>query len=78
LTTVRFDYRPRSEHQSVEPVEGGVLIALCEGGIVEHRIDEVIHAPAVGEDCLSDVDELHGVFPDDVNAEQSAGFAMEE
>ena len=45
------------------------LVALGQRGIVEHGVDEVVERSAERHDCLSDVQQLAGAFPDNVDAQ---------
>ena len=75
---LRYSSTPRSRHQAIQPVECGVLIALCERGIVEDRIDEVVNAATQCQHRLTNMDEFDGVLSDNVNAEQFAGLTVKQ
>ena len=64
--------------EAADAVEGGDLVALGEGGVVEDGVDEVLDGAAEGHDGLADVDEFCGAFADDVDAEDLAGVAVED
>src|SRR6266849_1207961 len=64
--------------EPVDAVEGCDLVALCQGRVVEHRVDEVVDCPAERQHRLADVDQLARPLADDVDAEQLAGLAVKD
>src|SRR6266446_6062824 len=64
--------------QPVDAVEGRHFVAFRQGGVIEHRVDEVVYRSAEREHRLADVDQLAGTFADDVDAEQLAGLAVKD
>ena len=64
--------------QAAQAIEGGHLVALGEGGVVEDGVDEVVHRAAQGHHRLADVDQLAGALADNVHAQHLAGVAMED
>src|SRR6516165_9833461 len=62
---------------AAQPIERRHLVALGQRGIVEYRVDEVVHGSVEGHDGLADVDQLAGALADDVHAQHLAGVAME-
>src|SRR3569623_412058 len=63
---------------TVEGVEGGELVGLGEGRVVEGVLDEVVDGAAEVEDGLSEKYELGGAFADDVGAEEFAALEVED
>src|SRR3569623_2354377 len=63
---------------TVEGVDGGDLVGLREGRVVEGVLDEVVDGAAEVEDGLSDMYELGGAFADDVCAEELAALEVED
>src|ERR1039458_4830883 len=53
----------------VQPVERRNFIAFRQGGVVEHRIHEVLQLSAQRHHRLADVQQLAGAFADDVHAQ---------
>ncbi len=68
----------RRPGKPVDAVERGSLIALCEGGVIEHRIDEVVHSTAERHHCLSNVQQFGGALSDDVHSQQMPGLAVKD
>src|SRR5579862_6515218 len=64
--------------QPVDAIEGGGLVALGQGWIVEYRVDEVVEIAVERHDRLADMDELRRALADDVHAEHLARFAVED
>src|SRR5579859_6783047 len=54
----------------VHGVQGGDLVRLGQGRVVEHRVDQVVDGAAAAHDGLADVDELGGPGAEHVHAEQ--------
>ncbi|EAU65622.1 hypothetical protein STIAU_6500 [Stigmatella aurantiaca DW4/3-1] len=72
---------PQRSEQPVEAVEGGHPVGLGHGGVVEGGIDEVVDGvarPLLGHDRLADVDDLRGVVPQAVDAEDLPRVPVEE
>jgi hypothetical protein len=59
-------------------MERGRLVTLGERGIVENGVNEVDNLALEPEDCVADVQEFRGIFPEDMRPQQFQGFAMEE
>ncbi len=53
----------------VHGVQGGDLVGLGQGGVVEHRVDQVVDGAAAAHHGLADVNDLRGAGAEDVNAE---------
>src|SRR5438093_13669607 len=78
-----FVYRPGKRFLSdlVEPVrgiEGGDLVGVGEGRVVEDRVDEVVDGETPRHRRLADVDELRGGGPEDVNAFEGARVGVDQ
>src|SRR6202044_3514694 len=68
----------RRPGKPVDAVECGSLIALGKGGVIEHRIDEVVQCAAERHDCLPDVQQFASALADDVHAQQMPRLAMKD
>src|ERR1700730_7224729 len=64
--------------EPIDAVEGRHFVAFRQGGVVEHRVDEVVDRPAERQHCLTDVDQLACPLADDVDAEHLAGLAVKD
>src|SRR6202171_1046270 len=64
--------------EPVDAVEGGDLVAFRQGGVVEHRVDEVVDRSAERQHRLTDVDQLARPLADDMDAEQLPGLAVKD
>ena len=53
--TDRINASVRCPGQTVDAVERGSFVALSQGGVIEHRIDEVVQRAAEGHDSLPDM-----------------------
>src|ERR1017187_1326937 len=62
----------------VQPVERRDFIAFRQGGIVEHRIHEVLQLSAQRHHRLANVQQLAGAFADDMHAQDRMRLAMED
>ena len=71
---VRSNSQPWAGH----PVEGGRGVALGQGQIADHGLDEVVDRAAVSDDRLADVDHFGGLVPDDVYSQQFPGIEVEQ
>ena len=59
--------------QPVHHVQCGDLVRLRQGRVVEHRVDQVVDGAVAAHDRLADVDQLGGLWAEDVHPEQAAG-----
>src|SRR5258708_31966635 len=64
--------------QLVAAVEGGDLVALGEGRVVEHGLDEVVDGALQAHHGLTDMNELGRAGADDVHAEDGLGLLVDE
>ena len=62
--------------EPVDAVERRHFVALRQGRIIEHGVDEVVDFTVERQHRLTDVDQLARPFADDVDAEQLAGLAV--
>src|ERR1700677_3427694 len=58
----------RSPGKPVDAVERGGFIALSKGGVIEHRINEVVQCPAEGHDRLPNVQQLTGALANNMHS----------
>jgi hypothetical protein len=54
---------------TINTVKGGCLITFCQCGVIENRVNEVVHGAAKSHDGLTDVDELTCTFTQYVHAQ---------
>src|SRR5271170_2215530 len=73
LWSVLFKFR-----QAIDAIKGGRLVALSQGGIVKHRIDEVVYLAAQSHDSLTDVHQLRRALANNVHAQNLPRFAMKD
>src|SRR5271155_2416815 len=73
LWSVLFKFR-----QAIDAVKGGSLIALSQGGIVKHRIDEVVYLAAQSHNSLTDMHQLRRALANNMHAENLPRFAMKD
>src|SRR6202051_242161 len=66
----------RRPGKPVDAVKCGSLIALGKGGVIEHRIDEVVQCTAEGHDGLPDVQQLAGALAYDMHSQEMPCLAM--
>src|SRR6202023_1436576 len=57
---------------------GRHFVAFRQGGVVEHRVDEVVDRSAERQHRLTDVDQLARPLADDMDAEQLPGLAVKD
>src|SRR6202166_956666 len=62
----------------VEPVEGRGFIALRQGRIIKDGVHEIGDFAFEQKDGLADVQQLGGVFTENMHAEQFEGFAVKQ
>src|SRR5258708_37377663 len=67
-----------SEAELVRGVQCGDLIALGEGRVVEHGLQEVVESAAQTQHGLPDVDQLAGAAANAVDPEQPPVLSAEE
>src|SRR4030095_5658009 len=58
-------------------MESGGLVTFRQCRVYKSRMDEILHRPAQDQDCLADMKNLRGAFPDDMHTEERFGLAME-
>ena len=62
--------RPQQQRpQLVHHIEGGDLVGLGEGRVVEDGVDQVLHGPTAAHHGLADVHQLGGGGAEDVDAQ---------
>src|SRR5260370_25237321 len=66
-----------SEAELVRGVQCGDLIALGEGRVVEHGLQEVVESAAQTQHGLPDVDQLRGAAANAVDPEQPPALSVE-
>src|ERR1700730_3206863 len=64
--------------EPIDAVEGRHFVAFRQGGVVEHRVDEVVDRSAERQHRLTDVDQLARPLADDMDAEQLPGLAVKD
>ena len=62
----------------VETVDGGHLVVLRQGGIVEDGVSQGLDGGAGRHHRLADVYEFRRPFPDDVDPQQGEGLGVED
>jgi len=67
LSAIRTSISP----QAVQAIERGNFVAFRHGGIIEHRLHEIGDFALQQEHRLPDVQQLHRIFPKDVDPEQA-------
>src|SRR5882757_1824566 len=66
----------RRPGKPINAVKRGSLIALGEGGVIEHRIDKVVQCTAEGHDGLPDVQQFAGALAYDMHSQKMPRLAM--
>src|SRR5678815_3081284 len=72
------EYTGRRGSEAVQTVQTRDLVRLGEGRVVEDRVPEVLDRAPQREHGLSDVDDLGGVLPDRVHAQELQALRVEE
>src|ERR1700761_364550 len=68
----------RRPGKPVNAVKCGSFVALGKGGVIEHRIDEVVQRTAEGHDGLPNVQQFAGALAEDVHAQKMPRLAMKD
>jgi len=62
----------------IDAIQRGDAITFREGGVIEHRIDEVIDLSLKGHHRLPDVNQFRRTVADCMHAEQLTGLIVKE